>query len=671
MINRKALIQKHNPTLATIETDSPLTVGNGELAFTADVTGMQTLYDTYHDAHMPLCTMSQWGWHTAPGSKAFTLDDVEHTAYPYDGREIHLPVEKKPGSEEAYQWLRENPHRPNLARIGLTYGRKEIQPSDLSDIHQELDLYTGVLKSSFQLRQSPVNLETLCDSDSDTLAFKIEAASPKVKVRMSFPYGSHLMSGSDWESVDKHQTDPVRGDQRTLTFKRKMDDATFYVTVHSNAPLNVVLMNDHQYELWSASPSWEFTVHFSKTELAPKLDFQQVISNSQRSWASYWERTGIVDVSGSTDPRAHEWERRLILSQYLLAIQSSGSAPPQETGLTCNSWHGKFHLEMHPWHSAWMPLYNQGSLLKKSLPWYESIIQKAEHNAAKNGFAGAKWPKQVAVDGIDSPSPIATVLIWQQSHLIYMLELLHRAEKSDRLLEKHWELVARTADFMCDYLVLNDNGLYELRGPIIPAQEEHDPTHVLNPTFELEYWRHCLGLAIQWADRLEKPHHWQGYYDKLAESPKSDVYLAHANCPQTFEAFNRDHPSMLGALGFIPNERIDQNVMKATLDKVLDVWEFETMWGWDFALMAMTATRLGLPDLAMDILLMDTPKNDYVASGNNYQRLRTDLPLYLPGNGSLLLATALMVAGYEGSKPLPGIPQKGWQVRYENIHAVA
>ena len=26
--------------------------------------------------------------------------------------------------------------------------------------------------------------------------------------------------------------------------------------------------------------------------------------------------------------------------------------PPQETGLTCNSWYGKFHLEMHYWHAA-------------------------------------------------------------------------------------------------------------------------------------------------------------------------------------------------------------------------------------------------------------------------------------------------------------------------------
>ena len=66
-IDRQELISGHNPVLTEIATDSPLTVGNGELAFTADITGMQTLYEEYQE--LPLCTMSQWGWHTKPVSR--------------------------------------------------------------------------------------------------------------------------------------------------------------------------------------------------------------------------------------------------------------------------------------------------------------------------------------------------------------------------------------------------------------------------------------------------------------------------------------------------------------------------------------------------------------------------------------------------------------------------
>ncbi|MCL1951096.1 MAG: hypothetical protein FWF59_15355 [Turicibacter sp.] len=668
MIDKKKLVSKHNPRLFEVKKDSPLTVGNGEFAFTADVTGMQSLYQEYVAAHMPLCTMSQWGWHTTPGSKAFTLADVEHTAYDYEDRKIHLPVEKKPGSEEAYQWLRENPHRPNLARFGLTYNGEEINPESLENIKQELRLYDGHLNSSFAIDGHAAKVVTVCDSESDILGFKLSADPELFKVKLCFPYGSHNMSGSDWDSPQKHETAIINQEPQSVLLKRQMDDADFYVAIQSESPFELRQTGPHEYEM-SSIAEWEFTVNFSQQ--APQLQhsYEKVSENSEKWWSNYWETTGLIDFEGSADPRAQELERRLILSQYLLAIQSAGSLPPQETGLTCNSWHGKFHLEMHPWHSAWMPLYNQSNLLKRSLPWYEEILDKAKGNAAKNGFVGAKWPKQVAYDGMDSPSLIATVLIWQQSHLIFMLDLIEQAGGGMGIIEGYWETIAQTADFMCDYLTYNpEKEVYELGAPIIPAQEEHDPRNVKNPTFEVEYWRYCLGLAIKWAEKLGKPHSWQGYYEKITPSPVGGgCYLAHENCPTTFEDFNRDHPSMLGAWGYIPNDRMDEGIMRETLNKVLEVWDFESMWGWDFALMAMTATRLGLPDLAMDILMMDTPKNDYVASGNNFQRLRTDLPLYLPGNGSLLLAAAYMVAGFEGSGNLPGIPKQGWKVRYENL----
>src|SRR3954468_20333208 len=62
-IDRFALVTRHNPVLKQFEPSSPLSVGNGEFAFTADVTGLQTFPSMYEQT-MPLCTMSQWGWHT-------------------------------------------------------------------------------------------------------------------------------------------------------------------------------------------------------------------------------------------------------------------------------------------------------------------------------------------------------------------------------------------------------------------------------------------------------------------------------------------------------------------------------------------------------------------------------------------------------------------------------
>lgn len=675
MINRKELMNRHGPILKKIDTDSPLTVGNGEFAFTADVTGMQSLYQQYLDDYMPLCTMAQWGWHTEPAAdgRHYSLADVKMTEYVYEDRILRLPVEKYEGNETVYEWLRHNPHRANLARISLLANGREIAPAALSDIHQELNLYEGRLISSFKIDGKKCVVTTLCHGSSDVLGFHIATDHENLRVSLSFPYPSHEMSGSNWAKNECHETKISYASESFDTYKliRKMDDFEYHVNLHSDQKLIFEQVANHQID-FLATKNWSFTVAFAKEPHAKIYSYEKVLESSRDHWKNFWHKVGVVDFSGSKDSRAKELERRIILSTYLLAIQSSGSLPPQETGLTCNSWHGKFHLEMHLWHGAWLPLWNQEDLLETSIPWYHEILDKAIYNARKNGFKGARWPKQVAYDGIDSPSPIAPLLIWQQSHLIYMLELIRKKGRCCAWMKKQWVLVKESADFMCDYLSENeDTGLFDLVAPIIPAQEEHDPRVVKNPTFELEYWRFSLQIAIIWAEILgESCGSWVAVVEKMAEvSEKDGLYLAHENCPGTYEFFNRDHPSMLGAFGLIPNDRLNEQFLENTVAKVLECWQFETMWGWDFALMAMTATRLGKPELAMDILLLDTAKNEYVISGNNYQRLREDLPLYLPGNGSLLLAISLMVAGWSGcDSDLPGIPQNDkWQVKFEGI----
>lgn len=64
--------------------------------------------------------------------------------------------------------------------------------------------------------------------------------------------------------------------------------------------------------------------------------------------------------------------------------------------------------------------------------------------------------------------------------------------------------------------------------------------------------------------------------------------------------------------------------------------------GLGFSVIAMAADKLGLKREALSQLLIESPKNEYVVSGNNRQNSRKDLPLYLPGNGSLLIAVAKM-----------------------------
>lgn len=691
-INRKEVIRRHNPKLTQIDPTSPLTVGNGFFAYSFDVTGMQTLGNYYKEKKVPLCTMAEWGWHIFPYSKEAFLcqrEELEMTNYESHGRTLSYAVKEKPGNEEVYQWHRHNPHRFHLGEIGFLYKEQEIIPENLSDIQQELDLYNGMAFSHFAIDGNSCKVHTLADGKKSGLGFLIkskELAQQNLTVRIRFGYPSQDMSGVDWNNVSSQDTKVLSQKAQELILERVIDQVTYYIFIKVKGG-HIQVNSKQEYVCLGDTDQMELLVEFKSLEEGVsnwdrECDFIAREKSSKTAWEHFWNHGGMVDFSGSTDKRAFELERRIILSLYLTALQCCGTVPPQETGLTCNSWYGKFHLEMHLWHAAHFPLWNRGYLLERSIPWYEKILEKAKENASRNGFKGARWPKMVGPEGIDSPSEIATLLVWQQPHIVYMLELLYqeklRTDETTAILfmEKEWELIQETADFMVDFVVKNSQtNQYELLAPIIPAQECYDPLAVKNPAFELEYWKFGLKVAYQWALRLKKEENvWRGWLEvsrhMATPSYQDGVYLAHENCPDTYEHFHTDHPSMVAAFGLLPGEDINQTYMKNTLNKIEECWDFDSMWGWDFAMMAMTAARLSWSEKSIDFLLMDENKNSYVTSGNNYQKSNDKLPLYLPGNGSLLLATAMMIAGYgmQEDTVCNGFPKDGsWRVRFEGI----
>jgi hypothetical protein len=389
-------------------------------------------------------------------------------------------------------------------------------------------------------------------------------------------------------------------------------------------------------------------------------------------WRSFWTSGGAIDFSDCTDPRAAELERRVVLSQYLTAIHCAGSRPPQETGLVCNSWYGKFHLEMHWWHAAHFALWDRIELLERSLPWYESVLPKAEATARLQGYEGARWPKMVGPDGRESPSRVGVFLIWQQPHPIYYAELCYRARRSRKTLERYRDIVFKSAEFMASYPVWDAEGQRYVLGPaLIPAQESYgsDRARNLNPTFELAYWHWALDTAQKWRERLglEREPKWDRVMQRLSKPYiREGIYTGIETPPYTIY---RDHPSMVAALGLVPSTPlVDAETMKRTYDHILQDWDWPSTWGWDYPMLAMTAARLGEPEKAIDALFMDSPKNRYLANGHNYQSTR--LPLYLPGNGGLLTTVAMMAAGWDGcpDRPSPGFPDDGrWRVRWERL----
>ncbi len=510
-IDRHALVTRHNPTITSIDKSAPFMVGNGNFAFTADITGLQTFPEQY-SALVPLMTQAQWAWHSFPNPKGFTLDSAQKPVkvrgktrdYPY----LENWDEAK---AENIQWLRENPHRFSLGRLALrltSAAGKEATFADLSATRQSLDMWTGRLTSSFVFNGVPVEVETSVHPERDLIIVRLKSkllADKRLSVDLKFPGVSHNLNPdpADWTHPESHATQEVARGPGGLTLARQIDDTRYSVKLAADHDLDIGAPAPHVYRL-SAPGANQLTLLVEFSERAPAAslpDAETARAAVATWWQNFWTHGGVVDLTGSKHPKARELERRIVMSQYLTAVNSAGAYPPQEEGLFSNSWNGKFHLEMHAWHEAHFAVWGRPELLERSMPWYLDHLAEAQARAKANGVGGAWWPKMTGPEGRESPSTINPFIMWQQPHPIYLAEVLYNARKDRATLEKYKDLVFQTAEMLATWPFFDRKEQRFILGPpMVPAQENFPALTTYNPTFELEV------LALRHRDRAAVAH---------------------------------------------------------------------------------------------------------------------------------------------------------------------
>ena len=674
-IDREAVVKRHRVCTTGTLLKSPAQVGNGKFAFGMDITGLQTF--------VPFNTLSDWSWHSFPLPEGMRAEDYRPVVVETHGKKIAYEL-RNPDQPELSEWLTKNPHRYNLGRIGFRLLREdgtEAREIDLGNARQEIDLWTGVVYSRFELNRKEVKVRTVCHPDKDMIGVSIESEllnDGNMSIYLDFPYPDgryfkHYIGRYD--TISGHTSTFEKLAPNSVRIARTMDDTHYYATLDWTGPATFSRESEkaHTFLLQPRHTStFSFTCCFSPE---PVADVTEPVASIERksavSWEKYWRSGAAVDLSGSKDPRWLELERRIVLSQYLMRANESGLFPPQESGLVNNGWFGRFHFEMIWWHGVHYGLWNRMECFDNYLNVYKDFMPEALERAKSEGRSGARWPKCTGNFNREWPGSAHAYLIWHEPHPIYFAEMQYRQKPVPETLEKWKDVVLNTADYMADYLFYDKKTKqYVLGPPVVVVSENTDPLQTINPIFELGYFRYGLRTALEWADRLglseKRTKKWKEVLSKMAPLPVADgVYTTYEGIPDMWTKYTYEHPALTGVYGMLPGDGVDLPTFKRTLEKVSKEWQFNRIWGWDFPMLAMAAARTGQPALAIDMLMHPSTGFQFDEHG-----LATGGPFpYFPSNGALLTAVAMMCGGWGGSEgEAPGFPKDGsWTVRYEGF----
>ncbi|KAI1214428.1 Six-hairpin glycosidase-like protein [Annulohypoxylon truncatum] len=699
-IDRQKIVTKYNVRREKLidNATTPLQVGNGNFAFNVDNTGMQTI--------LPFNTLSSWAWHndTLP-EDGESLSEYHGVAMMTHGKNISYDI-PDPELPEVSQWLISNPNRINLGRIGLRYHGATLTASDITDGVQELNLWNGVIASTFQVAGKTVTVTTQGDFESDAVAFHIESGligSGDLEVELDFPYPPIHTTKYKYEVFVgvydfplNHSTSIVPSDSTDEAhIYHELQETKYFVNLRwpvENAlglsriePSNSSAITAHRYTLSTTSKfrhqsnAIDFTAHFSPDKGRAGLP-SNVRERNSEGWHEYWNEGGFVDVTSSTNPKADELQRRIILSQYHVRINSAANGQsPQESGLMNNGWYGKFHMEMVVWHNAHWSTWGRQKYFDDIFPsLYESLLPSSLARAKAMGWNGARWPKMTeTITGVSSPGGINGLLLWQQPHPMYMAELAYQASPTRITLERWDAVISASADYMASYAWKNESsGYFDLGPPSYGVTENTPPGETLNLAYEIAYWRYGLDVAQNWKRRLNQsiPEQWTTVAENLAPPPQLDgLYIVYEGLNSSWwedTELNGDPRSLIMLQGILPDTpAVDPGIALKTADKIWEVWTDDNIRGWGRPVLAINSARIGNPERAIYHL---TAYDYWVFDDAGFAVRGGDggtPPPFMPGNAGFLYAVAYMVAGWNGSEgDTPGFPKDGtWTVRHEGL----
>lgn len=242
--------------------------------------------------------------------------------------------------EDISNWLIQNPQRLNIANIGLHFTRGIVTEDELKSKSQSLDLWEGTIISSFQYEESDVSVQVWCHPEDPMVAIQIKSdliTSGDLGVFFDFPSSDlnkfdapnvGVWNNTSNNTVSLHSTD------NTAFIKHILDSNINRLGAKwsTKGKMSGLLPGTNKYVLTpSGSDTLELVVVFPQDNIADYKfsTYEAVVAASKQWWKSYWTTGAFIDLSATNVSSAKELQRRIILSQYLVAVNEASDNPPQ------------------------------------------------------------------------------------------------------------------------------------------------------------------------------------------------------------------------------------------------------------------------------------------------------------------------------------------------------
>ena len=256
--------------------------------------------------------------------------------WPTHGRNVfyNIPNTNQP---DLSNWLRENPHRLNLATLGLSFADPSVTESDLAFPSQTLDQWTGTLTSTFQYDGAEVRVETAADPYSDSVAIIVESTllgAGELGLFLDFPYPTNEKFEAPFVGVynqtDLHSTS-LHAHEGGAEIRHVLDNTDYgvYLRWDGNAEVSGPEEGTHKYRLTTTEKILHLTASFGEKRPCAIPSVDKVRGHSEEWWEAFWTEGAFVDLTASDIEEAEEIQRRTIQSLYLVAVNSASDLPPQ------------------------------------------------------------------------------------------------------------------------------------------------------------------------------------------------------------------------------------------------------------------------------------------------------------------------------------------------------